>query len=371
MVTRRQVIHAATGIAASALARRLPADQPSLQAGRTGKALLILGGTGFIGPHLTHAAQQRGWSVTHFNRGHAAKEGVANVETLIGDRKGDLAALRNRRFDAVIDDSGYVPKYVRASAQLLAPNVGRYLFVSSISAYAGFAAPNDELAGALGVLKDPDTETIDGGTYGPMKVLCERYVRETLGERSCIVRPGYIVGPGDSTDRFTYWPVRASQGGEMLAPGSSRDPVQFIDVRDLTDWMVSLLERGTSGVFNAVTPPHRYTMGDLVSASLAASPQAKTRVTWVPGDFLVKQLGEDNADLPPWAPVAGDTAALGLVPSARAQTAGLRYRPLDATVKDTLAWFEALPAERRSKQHLLLTAQREAQLLTAWHQRRT
>jgi 2'-hydroxyisoflavone reductase len=370
MVTRRHLLHAATGIAASALARALRADSPP-PARESGKTLLILGGTGFIGPHLTHAAQQRGWSVTHFNRGQSAKDGVKGVETLIGDRKGDLAPLRNRRFDAVIDDSGYVPKYVRASAQLLAPSVGRYLFVSSISAYAGFASPNDELTGALGVLKDPDAEDIGGGNYGPMKVLCEHYVRETLRARSCIVRPGYIVGPGDNTDRFTYWPVRASQGGEMLAPGSKGDPVQYIDVRDLAAWAIGLIERGTTGVFNAVTPPHRYTMGGLVSASLGASPQAMTRVTWVPGDFLIRQLGEDGVNFPPWAPVAGDTAALGLVPSARAQAAGLRYRPLDVTVKDTLAWFQALPADRRSRQRLLLTAQREAELLAAWHRHQT
>jgi len=377
VITRRHLIHAATAVVASAGACASHAGETSPPGGKSektprahrkaGKTLLILGGTGFIGPHLTSAAQQHGWTVTHFNRGKAAKGGIADVETLIGDRNGDLAALRNRRFDAVIDDSGYVPKYVRASSALLAPNVGYYLFVSSISAYANFATPNDEYTSALGQLNDPEGETVTGETYGPMKVLCERYVRDALGERSCVVRPGYIVGPLDSTDRFTYWPVRASQGGEMLAPGTASDPVEYIDVRDLTEWMVSLIEHRTSGVFNAVTPPHRYTMGNVISTSLAASPKAGTRVTWVSGDFLINRLGEDGAELPPWSPLRGDTAALGLVLSKRAEAAGLRYRPLETTVRDTLQWFESLPAERRSKQRLLLTSQREAELLAAWH----
>jgi len=360
MYTRRHLMTAAASLAVASVAR----------AG--GKTLLILGGTGFIGPHLTQAAQRRSWTVTHFNRGLADKTGLiySNVETLIGDRKGDLAALRNRHFDAVIDDSGYFPKQVNASATLLAPNVGFYLYVSSISAYSGFATPNDELAGALGEIKDPNADTLDNGNYGPLKALCERQVHDVLGKRSCIVRPGYIVGPLDSTDRFTYWPVRASQGGQMLAPGSPHDPVQYIDVRDLAEWMISLVEHRTDGIFNAVTPPRRYTMGDLINTSLAASPKAGTRVTWVPGEFLVKQLG-DAADFPPWAPVGGDTAAMGLVPSKRAQAAGLHYRPLATTVRDTLTWFESLPPARRSKQRLLLTSQKESDLLAAWQRQKT
>lgn len=381
MITRRHLMHAATAIVATAGTYTSHASEASPPGSKSdkmppthrtsGKTLLLLGGTGFIGPHLTSAAQQHGWTVTHFNRGKTAKDGVADVETLIGDRGGDLAALRNRRFDAVIDDSGYVPKYVRASSALLAPNVGYYLFVSSISAYANFTTPNGEYTSALGKLKDPEGETVTAETYGPMKVLCERYVHDALGERSCVVRPGYIVGPLDRTDRFTYWPVRASQGGEMLAPGTASDPVEYIDVRDLTDWMISLVERRTSGVFNAVTPPRRYTMGNVISASLAASPNAGTRVTWVSGDFLIKRLGADGAEFPPWSPLRGDTTALGLVLSKRAAAAGLRYRPLEATVRDTLQWFKSLPAERRSKQRLLLTSQREAELLAAWHSQKT
>ena len=331
------------------------------------RSLLILGGTGFIGPHLTRAALAHGWKVTHFNRGRTAKEGVPGVETLIGDRRDNLGALQGRSFDAVIDDSGYVPKQVLASAQLLAPRVGLYLFVSSISAYRDYARPNDEFTAALHELPDPEIETVSGETYGPMKALCERHVRSALGSRACIVRPGYIVGPLDPTDRFTYWPVRASQGGDMLAPGTRRDPVQFIDVRDLTEWMVTLIGERRGGVFNAVTPPNRFTMGTLIDACIAASRSAGTRATWVSGEILKRELGEEAVNLPPWAPVAGDTASLGLIPSARAQQAGLKCRALEVTVRDTLQWFESLPKERRSRQKLLLTREQEGDLLAAWH----
>ena len=174
-----------------------------------------------------------GWKVTHFNRGKRDADGVPGVETLHGDRKGQLDALRGRQWDAVVDNTGYIPKYVKQSAELLAPNAGYCLFISSISAYAGFAAPNDETS-PTGKLANIDEEKVTGETYGPMKALCESYTMQAFADRASVVRPGYIVGPLDPTDRFTYWPVRASRGGEMLAPGTPQDPVQVIDARDLT-----------------------------------------------------------------------------------------------------------------------------------------
>src|SRR5215475_9875498 len=257
----------------------------SISAETSSKTLLILGGTGFIGPHLTKEALRLGWKVTHFNRGKHAPEGVAEVETLIGDRNGQLDALRNRKWDVVIDDTGQIPKFVKMSADLLAPNVGYCLFISSISAYASFAKPNDENS-PVGHLADPNIDKTTDETYGPMKALCEQYSMQAFKGRASVVRPGYIVGPLDGSDRFTYWPVRASKGGEMLAPGTPKDPVQVIDVRDLSTWMMSLVEARTNGVFNAVSPPGAFTMGDLVTASLQASPKAGTKVTWVPEDFL-------------------------------------------------------------------------------------
>lgn len=329
--------------------------------------LLILGGTGFIGPHLTTEAVRRGWKVTHFNRGKSEPGGVAGVETLIGDRKGQLDALRGRRWDAVVDDTGFIPKYVKMSAELLAPNVGYCLFISSISVYASFAKPNDEHS-PTGTLSDPGIEQVTNDTYGPMKALCEQYTAAAFGGRCSIVRPGYIVGPLDKSDRFTYWPVRVSKGGEMLAPGTPRDPIQVIDVRDLAAWMMHLVESRTSGVYNADSPPGRFTMGELIAASQRASPAAGTKVTWVPEDFLAARWKADDLDIPPWSPSKGDSAGASLTAVKPALQAGLTSRPLDVTVRDTLAWFQTLPPERQAKLHAGLDPQRESDTLRAWHQ---
>jgi 2'-hydroxyisoflavone reductase len=360
MTTRRDVLQLSACAVASAL---LP---PVRAAQGKPKTLLILGGTGFIGPPLTQEALQRGWKVTHFNRGKTVADGVANVETLIGDRKGQLDALRGRKWDALIDDTGYIPKYVKMSAELLAPAVSYCLYISSISAYASFAKPNDEHS-PTGKLADPNMEKVTGETYGPMKALCEQYSAEAFKGRLSIVRPGYIVGPGDPTDRFTYWPVRASRGGEMLAPGTTQDPIQIIDVRDLTAWMMQLVEKRTNGYFNAISSPGAFSMGELVSASERASPQAGTKVTWVPEDFLAAHWKAEELDLPPWSPSKGETAGASLSATDAARKSGLRPRVLEETVRDTLAWFKTLPAERQAKLRAGLDAQKEADTLHLWH----
>jgi 2'-hydroxyisoflavone reductase len=341
-------------------AMRVLADEPQP------RTLLILGGTGFIGPHLTREAQRRGWRVTHFNRGKTAAAGVAGVETLLGDRKGQLDALRGRSWDAVVDDTGYVPKYVKMSVELLAPQVGYCLFISSISVYASFAKPNDEQS-ATGTLTDPQVEEVTDTTYGPMKALCEQYSRQAFQGRIAIVRPGYIVGPLDRTDRFTYWPVRAARGGEMLAPGTPHDPIQVIDVRDLTRWMMDLVQSRTNGCFNADSPPRVFTMGALLEACRHASPTAATKVTWVSEDFLAAHWKAEELDLPPWAPLEGDSAAASLTSVKAALATGLRSRPLEETVRDTLAWFHTLPAERQAKLRAGLDATKEAQTLRDWN----
>jgi len=362
MISRRNVLRIA---AAAATGAALP---PVLAAnGNKPKTLLILGGTGFIGPHLTQEALRRGWKVTHFNRGKRSAEGVAGVETLVGDRKGQLDALRGRTWDALIDDTGYIPKYVKMSAELLAPSVGYCLYISSISAYASFAKPNDEHS-PTGTLSNPDVEEITNDTYGPMKALCEHYSEQAFKGRIAIVRPGYIVGPLDPTDRFTYWPVRASKGGEMLAPGTPRDSIQIIDVRDLTAWMMKLLDASTNGYFNAVSPPGAFTMGDLIKASQQASPESKTRATWVSEDFLAAHWKPEELDLPPWAPMKGESAGASLTSIKTASQTGLHSRPLQETVRDTLAWFHTLPAERQAKLKAGLDPQKEADTLRAWHE---
>ena len=346
------------------LAAVLPtaAAMPQVFAAVEPGSLLILGGTGFIGPHLTEEAQRRGWKVTHFNRGKHEPGGVSGVETLIGDRNGQLEALRGRSWDAVIDDTGYIPKYVKMSAELLAPSVRYCLYISSISAYASFAAPNDEHS-ALGKLADSEVDKVTNDTYGPMKALCEQYSAAAFENRMSIVRPGYIVGPLDPTDRFTYWPVRVARGGEMLAPGTAGDPIQVIDVRDLASFMMTLVESRTNGTFNAVTPPRAYTMGDLIAASERCSPKAGTKVTWVSQEFLTAR----DIDLPIWAPTKGEYAGASLTSIDSARKAGLKSRPLAATVRDTLTWFESLPAERRAKLRAGLDPAREADALRAWH----
>jgi nucleoside-diphosphate-sugar epimerase len=359
MTSRRTVLKLAASLStAAAMPGVLAAAEPG--------SLLILGGTGFIGPHLTEEAQRRGWKVTHFNRGKTASGGVSGVETLIGDRKGQLDALRGRGWDAVIDDTGYIPKYVKMSAQLLAPSVRYCLYISSISAYAGFATANDEHS-PLGKLADSEADKVTNDTYGPMKALCEQYSAAAFKDRMSIVRPGYIVGPLDPTDRFTYWPVRASRGGEMLAPGTPSDPIQVIDVRDLAAFMMTLVEARTNGIFNAVSPPRAFTMGDLIAASQRASPKAGTKVVWVSEDFLASHFKSDELDLPIWAPTKGEYAGASLTSIETARKAGLRSRPLDDTVRDTLAWFESLPADRRSKLRSGLDPVKEAVALRAWH----
>ena len=359
LTTRRDVLQIGACVAAGAA---VPA---ALASKAKPKNLLILGGTGFIGPHLTQESVRLGWKVTHFNRGKHAAGGVAGVETLLGDRNGQLDSLRGRTWDVVVDDTGYIPKFVKMSAELLAPNVGYCLFISSISAYASFAQPNDERS-PTGKLSDPDIEQVTE-SYGPMKALCEEYSAAAFKERISIVRPGYIVGPLDPTDRFTYWPVRASRGGEMLAPGTPHDPIQIIDVRDLAAWMMKLVESRTAGYFNAVSSPGAFTMGKLISSSQNATPKAGTTVTWVSEDFLAAHWKADELDLPPWSPMRGDTAGASLTATKLASRTGLRCRPLQHTVRDTFAWFQALPAARQAKLRAGLDPHKEADTLRGWH----
>lgn len=362
MTSRRYVLKAGAGLAASAAVLGAPlagAESPR-------RSMLILGGTGFIGPHLTREALAHGWTVTHFNRGKHESDEAKDVETLHGDRKGQLDALRGRQWDVVVDNTGYIPKFVKMSAELLAPNTGYCLYVSSISAYASFVKPNDETS-PTGRLDNIEIEEITGETYGPMKALCEQYMLAAFGDRVSIVRPGYIVGPLDPTDRFTYWPVRVSKGGEMLAPGTPRDPIQIIDVRDLTAWMMKLVEARTTGTYNAVSPVKAFTMGDIIKAGEQESPQAGTKVTWVNEDFLARHWDLEEVDMAPWAPMKGKYAGASLTSSTRAIKTGLKTRSMLETVHDTMAWFRSLPEDRRAKLKAGIAPEKEAEALKAWH----
>lgn len=336
--------------------------------------ILILGGTLFLGRALTAAALEGGHEVTLFNRGRHVRGSLPDVETLIGDRDGRLDALRGRSWDAVVDTSGYLPRLVRDSARLLAGSVGRYVFISSLSAYADFSRPVEEGA-PLATMPDGSVEEISGSTYGPLKVLCERAVEEALPGRALVIRPGLIVGPNDPTVRFSYWTGRVARGGEVLAPGRPEAPVQLIDARDLAEWTVRMTEAGAVGELNASGPDHLLTMGELLEACREES-GSDARFTWVDEEFLLEHGVEPWSELPLWLPESGGThlyfhrAAID-----RALAAGLTFRPLAETVRDTLDWqrsTEGRPLPAKSGVALpdtSLGADREAELLAQWRAR--
>ncbi len=342
---------------AAAPRRKTPAVEPDRSLD-----LLILGGTGFLGPHVVRSALSRGHRMTLFNRGRTNPHLFPDLEKLVGDRDGQLDALRGRAWDAVIDTSGYVPRLVGDSARLLAGNVGHYQFVSTISVYADFSVPGMDEAAPLATIDDPDIETIDGATYGPLKALSEQAAQREMPGRVMVVRPGLIVGPGDKTDRYTYWPVRAARGGDILAPGDGKTFVQFVDVRDLADWMVSGAERSLTGTFNAIASPATYTMAGLLTDCIAAA-QAPARPVWVDAAFLEARGVAPWSDLPVWMPPTGSYAAFGRIANERALSAGLRFRSPARTAAATLAWWQALPDERRSKLRAGLAPDRESELL--------
>ncbi|MEI2433468.1 SDR family oxidoreductase [Lysobacter yananisis] len=333
--------------------------------------LLVLGGTGFLGPHFVEAARKRGHTLTLFNRGKTnpdkfSGEDYRDIEQLHGDRKTDLSALAGeRKWDAVLDTSAYVPADVTRSAKLLAPKVKQYLLVSTISVYAKNDVPSDETS-TLAVLSDPNVTEVTGETYGGLKALCEKAAEAELPGRTTVVRPGLIVGPGDNSDRFTYWPARADRGGEILAPGSAEDPTQFIDVRDLAAFLLACIERGHVGIYNADAEPGALTMGALLRESQKAAGK-KSTLTWAPADFLEAQKVAPWSDMPVWIPARGEYAGFGHTSVRKARAAGLSYRPLRDTVRDTLAWWRKLPEERRAKPKAGLSAQRESEVLAAWH----
>jgi 2'-hydroxyisoflavone reductase len=304
--------------------------------------LLVLGGTLFLGRHVVEEALEQGHEVTTFTRGRTNPGLHHDVEALVGDRDAGLDALRGRSWDGVIDTSGYVPRIVAQSAWLLADAVGRYVFVSSVSAYADHGVPYDETA-PLATLDDPLTEDVQAA-YGALKAACEHVVDEVFGERGTSVRAGLIVGPHDPTDRFTYWPVRISEGGEVLVPGETRRPVQFIDARDLAAWMVDLAADGPGGPFNATGPADRLGIGALL-VRIAEAIGAECRFTWVDDETVLAAGVEPWTELPLWLPQP-EYAGLMEANIDRALEAGLELRPLEQTALDTLVWARDVGPQR-------------------------
>lgn len=330
--------------------------------------LLILGGTSFLGPHLVDAALERGHQVTTFNRGQHERELPSGVERLHGDRDGGLDALGGRTWDAVIDTSGYFPRVVRASAERLRDQVGHYTFISTISVYKALPRPGMDETTPVGTLEDASVEQITEGAYGPLKALCESAVEAAMPGHALAIRPGLIVGPLDPTDRFTYWPHRVAQGGEVLAPGKPEHPIQFIDARDLAGWAVRMTERGATGTFNATGPAQPMGMGTLLEVCREVS-GSDAQFTWVAEEYALKAGLEPWTELPLWIP-AGDAEMAGhsAVSIARALQSGLIFRPLADTVRDTLAWDASRPAAREWRAGL--RREREAQVLAAWRSER-
>jgi nucleoside-diphosphate-sugar epimerase len=317
--------------------------------------LLVLGGTKFLGRHAVDAALADGHEVTTFTRGQTNPDLFPQVEHLRGDRDGTLDALRGRRWDGVVDTSGYVPRVVRQSAELLREAVDRYVFVSSISVYADFSEPVGD-ATPVAELEDPATEEIMEH-YGALKAACERVVEELYGDRSARVRAGLIVGPYDPTDRFTYWPRRVAAGGDVLAPGEPDAPVQFVDARDLAAWLVRLALHGPGGVFNATGPLEPLTFGALLERMRDAV-GSDARFAWTPAPPILDAGVQPWTELPLWLP---DPAYAGMARAdiSRSVDAGLTFRPLEETVVDTLAWDRTVPGDRPT-----LSEERERAILS-------
>ena len=333
--------------------------------------ILILGGTGFTGPFQVKYALSRGHKVSVFNRGKTHPgELPKEVEQLVGDRNGQLDALKGKQWDVCIDNPTTLPAWVRDAAQILKGNVDRYVFISTISVYPDTSTGADEnapLAKYEGA--DPYKETLEAmrasgfKTYGPLKALSEQETQKWFPGKSLIIRPGLIVGPRDETDRFTYWPVRIDRGGEVLAPGNPNDPVQFIDGRDLAEWTIRMVENGDTGIYNATGPAKELGVGGMLDGIKSAL-NSNATFTWADAEFLKQQKVEAWSDMPVWA---GDELGLSRTNISRALAKGLTFRPLADTARDSLTWFKAQKPERQAKLRAGLTSEREVEVLTALH----
>lgn len=326
-------------------------------------SILVLGGTGFIGPHQVRFALDRGHSVTLFNRGQSAPDMFPELETIIGDRETDLEGLRGRQWDAVIDNSATNPEWVRASTRLLADAAGRYLYISSTGVYYPYLT-----TGADESVEPLLEKTEEGGmssSYGVDKARSEDVVEAAFGQRGLVVRPHFIAGPGDATDRFTSWPVRLDDRPEVVAPGTPEDPVQYVDVRDLTSWMIRLLENDVGGVFNAGGPAQPQGVGEFIRR-VATAIGSEAQATWIDDlDFL----REHRFSAVPWIPPEGDLLGMATVNSDKALSQGLTLRPVEETARDSLAWFRGQPEERQADLRHGPSPEAEAEMLAAWKAR--
>jgi 2'-hydroxyisoflavone reductase len=365
---------------AAGLALNARAQAETLDVGTASKKLkiLVLGGTGLIGPPMVSYAIARGHEVTLFNRGKTNVQLFPELEKLKGDRSDDLSAIEaqvegGRRWDAVIDNTASLPRWVTASAGLLAQATDYYLYTSSISAYADHSTPNADETAPVGQISPEDeakvltNKDITGDNYGPLKARCEEEARKAFTEnRTCVVRPGLIVGSGDYSDRFTYWPVRISRGGEVMAPGNPTDPVQFIDARDLGEWYVRMVEDGTTGIFNGVGPRSPMSIAGMLYG-IRATVDNDISFTWVDADFLEEHEVEPWMHMTVWVPPVGEYAGFSTSNIDRAIEAGLTFRPLADTAVTTVEYWNSLDEERHAKVRAGCPPELEEKVLKAWH----
>lgn len=322
--------------------------------------ILVIGGTRFLGRHLVEAALERGHDVTLFNRGKTNADLFPSVTKLRGDRDGDLSALLGHTWDVVVDTCGYVPRVVSASARALAHATNRYVFISSISVYSESTDSTISESSPLATMPDETVEQVTNETYGPLKVLCERAAEEAMPGRVLHIRPGYIVGPHDPTDRFTYWPYRITQGGEVAVPGNPAAPVQFIDVRDLTEWIVRMCEAGRTGTYNATGPAALLTMQRFLQTCKDVT-HSDARFTWLSEPFVIEQHLE--ADFPIWTPA--EAVYFATVDCTKTIADGLAFRPLEDTIQATLQWNASRPEGFTGRAGI--SRERETALLEEWH----
>jgi len=368
MPTRRHFLKTTAAAGGAIIAGGIPAVARAADAASRVAPLdiLVLGGTGFIGPHLVRYAIGRGHRITIFTRGRHDAELPESVIRLQGDRNGQLQALEGKKWDAVVDDSALNPHWVELSTDLLKNAAGAYMFTSSTGVYYPYLTRGvDEKTPVHYEMKDPKDFS---ESFGVQKAQCERHVLTTFGDRGIVVRPTYIVGPGDTSDRFPYWPQRIVRGGEILAPGKPDDPMQLIDVRDLAEFMVHLLETNQRGVYNVAGPKQALTAHEFYPAAAKAL-GVTANYTYVDDyDFLAAHKIEEAI---PWAMLKGNDYGMMSVKNDKAIAAGLGFRPLATTMRDTLTWWQtSVPQARKDKPHFTITPEREAQALQDWHARR-
>jgi len=341
--------------------------------------ILIIGGTRFVGRHLVTAALASNHEVTLFNRGLHSPEQLPHVESIHGDRNSDLHKLSGRRWDAVIDTCGLVPGPVKAAAELLSESVERYVFISSQSVYADVSVLGVDESASRKILTQEQLDKANainesgqgsaaayGDMYGGLKVLCEQAAEEDMPDRVLVIRPGLIVGPYDYTDRFTYWPVRVARGGEVLAPGRPSKFVQFIDARDLAEWMVSMVELRKTGIYNANCAPSTFTMKDVLDECKTTS-GSDASFTWADEEFLFNEKVLGWSDMPLWLPEsAPQFNGFMFINCDKAFAAGLTSPPLSETVSDTLEWYRTQNVDDQLKAGI--SSDRESELLNKWHE---